>query len=194
MSSNAADTKSRLLDATLTLLEAGDVTIRMADVAKAAGISRQALYLHFPTRADLLIAAARHVETQKGMEQRLAPSRAAVKGIDRLDAYVDAWADWQQEIHGIARALMAMLPTDDAAQAAWNDRMRAHREGCEAAVRALKKDARLAPDHTIRQATDVLWMLLSLKNWELLTQDCGWSQKRYRDQTKQMARRLLVAE
>lgn len=193
MSSKSPDTKSRLLDAAVTLLEEGDVTIRMADVARAAGISRQALYLHFPTRADLLVAAARHVETLKGMEQRLAPSRAAASGLKRLDAYIDAWAQWQPEIHGLAKALMAMLPTDDAARAAWDDRMRAHREGCEAAVKALSKDGSLAPDHTIRQATDILWMLLSLRNWELLTQDCGWSQKRYRDQTKQMARQVLVA-
>jgi len=192
MSSSSPDTKSRLLDAALALLEEGDVTIRMADVAKAAGISRQALYLHFPTRADLLIAAARHVETRKGMEQRLAASRAATSGPDRLDAYVEAWAAWQPEIHGIAKALVAMLPADNAARAAWDDRMRAHREGCEAAVRALAKDGLLQPGHTVRQATDILWMLLSLRNWEVLTEECGWSQKRYLAETKKMAHLLLV--
>lgn len=192
MSSPFGETKSRILDSALALLEGGDVTIRMADVARAAGLSRQALYLHFPTRADLLIAAARHVEHRRGMEARLAPSRAATTGRVRLDAYIEAWAGWQTEIHGIARALMAMMPADPAAAAAWEDRMRAHREGCAAAVKALARDEDLVPDYSIRQATDILWTLLSIRNWEALTQDCGWSQRRYTAETKTMARRLLV--
>ena len=118
MSSKSPETKSRILDAAISLLESGDVSIRMADVAKATGISRQALYLHYPTRADLLIGAARYLEDINDMEARLAPSRAAKTGVERLDAYIKAWGDWQLEIHGIARALMAMMPTDEAAAAA----------------------------------------------------------------------------
>jgi len=193
MSSDQPETKSRILAATLKLLQDGDVTIRMADVAKAAGISRQALYLHFPTRADLLIGATRYVEDVNDMAARLAPSREATSGVERLDAYIRTWTDWQLEIHGLARALMAMMATDDAAAAAWNGRMRAHREGCEAAVKALAKDGALTPDYSVRQATDILWMLLSIRNWEQLTQESGWSHKRYAAAMKQMAHRLLVA-
>ena len=193
MSSKSPETKSRILDAAISLLESGDVSIRMADVAKATGISRQALYLHYPTRADLLIGAARYLEDINDMEARLAPSRTAKTGVERLDAYIKAWGDWQLEIHGIARALMAMMPTDEAAAAAWNDRMRAHREGCEAAVKALLKDGDLTPDYSVRQATDILWTLLSIRNWEQLTRQCGWSHKRYLATTRDMARKLLVA-
>lgn len=192
MSSDPSETKTRILSAALSLLEGGDVSIRMADVARAAGISRQALYLHYPNRADLLIATAKYIEDVEGMDARLAPSRAATSGLVRLDAYIEAWAGWLPVIHGTAAALLAMLPTDEAAAAAWSDRMRAHREGCEAAVKALAKDRILTPDYSVRQATDVLWTLLSMHNWETLTQKCGWSHKRYVTATKDMARILLT--
>jgi AcrR family transcriptional regulator len=34
----------------------------MSDIAKAAGLSRQAVYLHFPNRAELLISATKHLD------------------------------------------------------------------------------------------------------------------------------------
>jgi AcrR family transcriptional regulator len=61
MSSEKISTKTRILDTTWKLLEARDKNTRMSDIAKAVGISRQALYLHFPTRAALLIATTRHL-------------------------------------------------------------------------------------------------------------------------------------
>jgi len=44
--------------------------VTMADIAKAAGISRQALYLHFPTRVDLLVAMTRHLDAQNDIDDR----------------------------------------------------------------------------------------------------------------------------
>ena len=112
----------------------------MADIAKSAGISRQALYLHFPARAELLIATTRHIDEKKNIEARLASSRNAETGIDRLNAYIEAWGNYIPEIHGVARALMALQDSDAAAKLAWEDRMHAVREGCEAAIKALRND------------------------------------------------------
>jgi AcrR family transcriptional regulator len=76
MSSEKISTKTRILDTTWKLLEARDKNTRMSDIAKAVGISRQALYLHFPTRAALLIATTRHVDYVKNVDSRLEASRA----------------------------------------------------------------------------------------------------------------------
>ena len=166
----------------------------MTDIAKRAGITRQALYLHFSTRAELLIASTHHVDVVRAVDERLVPSRTAATGIERLDAYIDAWASYIPEIHGIAKALITMSDTDDAAAMAWADRMRAMRHGCEAAINALRKDKMLSPHYSPKQATDLLWTLLSVRNWESLTIECGWSQKRYADTMRSLARRLFVAE
>ena len=71
--------------------------------------------------------------------------------------------------------------------------MAAVREGCAAAVRALQKDKVLSPDHSVREATDILWSLLSVQTWEHLTRDCGWPQRRYVSRMKDLARKALVA-
>ena len=167
--------------------------VRMSDIAKAAGVSRQAVYLHFPTRAELLIATARYMDEVLDVAGRLAASRAAQTGRERLDAYIEAWCGYIPEIYGVGRAFMAMEASDDAAREAWADRMRAMKEGCEAAVNALARDGDLKPGLEPPQATDLLWTLLSVRNWEHLTRDCGWSQAAYVEAIKYMAESVLVS-
>ena len=195
MSRGQIDTRSRILQAALDLLEAGGGKgVRVGDIAKQAGISRQALYLHFPTRADLLIAATHYLDDLKGSDARLAPSRAAASGVERLEAFIEAWAAYIPEVYGVARALLAMRDTDEAAAAAWEKRMRDMREGCEAAIKALERDGTLSGAHEPEQATDILWTMLSVRNWEQLTITCGWSQERYVDTLKTLARQIFVAD
>ena len=166
----------------------------MSDIARRAGITRQALYLHFATRAELLVATTHYLDELKGTEDRLAASRAASSGVKRLDAYIEAWGGYIPEVYGVARALLAMRDTDEAAAAAWDQRMQDMREGCEAAIKALKADNMLSPDHSPKQATDILWTMVSVRNWEQLTIECGWSQKKYVQTLKSLARRIFVVE
>lgn len=195
MSSDNPETRNRILKAALKLLEASQGKgVRMTDIAKRAGISRQALYLHFGTRAELLIATTHYLDGIKGSDERLVPSRTARSGVDRLDAFIEAWGGYIPEIYGIAKALLAMKDTDEAAAKAWDDRMQAMRQGCEAAIDALARDNRLSPDHSPNQATDILWTMLSVRNWEQLTIECGWPQARYIETLKALARRIFVVE
>lgn len=193
MSSNLNETKRRILDAARRLLESGEANaVRMSDIAREAELSRQAVYLHYPTRAELLTATVRYLDEIKDVDSRLAASRAAESGVERLDAFVTAWGGYIPEIYGVARAMLAMKDTDAAAAAAWADRMAAVYDGCRAAVQALSDDDRLSPDYTVAQASDILWTLLSVRNWEQLTIERNWSQKRYLDTTRDLARKCLV--
>ena len=194
MSSPEPDTRTRILQAAWALLEQSDGQgVRMSDIAKAAGVSRQALYLHFPTRAELLVETTRYLDVVKNVDDRLAPTRGATRGVDRLDKYIEAWGNYIPEIYAGAKALMAMQDTDEAAALAWADRMRGVREGCAAAVAALVQDGTLTPDHSETEATDILCVLLSVRAWEQFTRDCGWTQQRYIDTTKHLARKVLFA-
>ena len=193
MSSPNPDTRKRILQATADLLsEGGGAGVRMSDIAKRAGISRQAVYLHFANRADLLIATTFYVDELNDTDARLVPSRTAKTGKERLDTFIEAWAGYLPEIYPIGKALIVMGPMDEEARSAWAQRMQDMREGCEAAINALKRDGDLAPGMTAAQATDLLWTLLLLPNWEHLTQTCGWSQKQYEKHIKATARRLFV--
>lgn len=194
MSSENPTTRSRILDAAWQLLETGGSKVRMSDIAKAAGVSRQAVYLHFPSRADLLIATTRHIDEAKDVDTRLAASRAAGSGTERLTLYIEAWGSYIPEIYGVGRALMAMQDADEESRRAWDSRMQAMRHGCAAAVAALAADGTLRPELTEDRATDTLWMLLSVRNWELLTQDAGWSQGDYLATVQDLARRALLRD
>lgn len=195
MSRDKPDTRRRILNSTRALLEAdAGAIVRMADIAKHAGVSRQAVYLHFPTRSELLIATARYLDEIHDIDSALAPSRAAPGGIERLCAFIDAWASHIPRIHGVARALLAMKDSDAAAAAAWKDRMQAVRLGCDAAVGALEADGTLSEEYTREQATDILSTLLSVRNWEQLTQDLGWNQERYSETMKNLAGKILLTD
>lgn len=195
MSSEKDPTRTKILKATLDLLEAGQGKgVRMSDVAKAAGISRQAVYLHFESRADLLIETTLYLDRLKDTDARLAASRSAKTGVERLDAYVTAWAGYIPEIYPMARVFLALKETDAEAAEAWNKRMQDMREGCEAAINALDRDGTLKVGLTPSQATDILWTLLSVRNWEHLTIDCGWPQKKYLQFLKNTTRDLFVAD
>lgn len=164
----------------------------MADIAKRAGITRQALYLHFPTRAELLIAVTFHVDEIHDSDARLARSRSARTGEERLEAFIDAWSWYLPRLFRVAKALMTMGETDEAAAGAWSQRMSDMREGCQAAIDALKRDGKLSDERTAKQSTDLLWTMLSVPNWEYLTVHCGWSQKAYRAMLQETARTLFV--
>lgn len=193
MSSTNLHTDQKILKAAIALLEEGaGAKTRMSDIAKAAGISRQAVYLHYPSRAELLIAAARYLDELKDVDARLAKSRAAASGLERLEAYIEAWGNYIPEIWGVGKAFIAMSDTDEAAAAAWSDRMQAVRHGCAAAVDALKADGVLRSDYTSEAATDLLWTLLSVEAWRRLTHSCGWSQQVYIDHVTTFARNALV--
>jgi AcrR family transcriptional regulator len=167
--------------------------VRMGDIAKESGISRQAVYLHFTSRTDLLVAATRYLDEKLDVDKRLAPSRAAANGIERLSLYIECWGNYIPDIYGVAKALLLAQDTDEAAAVAWKDRMAAMRDGCRAAIDALHADKKLAPGWTPAQATDALWTLLLVPNWEALTIECGWSTTQYVHWMKTLARRTFVA-
>ena len=193
MSSNEPDTRVRILKTTQRILEQhGGRGVRMADIAKQAGISRQAVYLHFASRAELLEATTRFIDSELGLEERLAPSRAARSGRERLALYIEFWGRYIPEIHAVAKALLLALDTDEAAAAAWRDRMAAMRDGCQAAVDMLHADGDLAEAWTPETATDALWTMLSVGNWEQLTTGCGWSHGDYIGRMQVMAERALA--
>jgi AcrR family transcriptional regulator len=195
MSSETIDTRTKILEATVRMLEQhGGRGVRMGDIAKASGISRQAVYLHFASRTELLVAAIRHTGDQLDVEGRLAPSRAAATGVERLRLYIEFWGNYIPEIYGLAKALMLAQASDEAAAAAWRDRMLAMRDGCRAAIEALQADGTLAPGWTAPQATDALWTMLLVPNWENLTVECGWSKQQYIRRMHRLARRAFVKE
>ncbi len=193
MSSDAATTRERILQSAWSaLLNGSTPRARMSDIASSAGISRQALYLHFANRTELLIETTHYIDRVKNVDRRLARSRSALSGLERLEAYVDAWGNYIPEIFGVANALMIMGVTDEDARLAWNGRLAAMREGCDAIVAKLSREGRLSDRLSPPEAIDVLSAHLSVENWQYFRHQRGWTQTRYVEVMKQTLRTTLV--
>ncbi len=166
----------------------------MGDIAGAAGISRQALYLHFASRADLLVATTHHVDQVRGLHERNGRWRAASSGVEMLEAYIEFWGNYIPEIYGLGKALLAVYETDKAAATAWDDRMASLRKGCRRTVEALHGDGTLAAAWTCDEATDLFWTVLSVRSWEQLTVECGWSTDQYIERMQVLLKSTFIQE
>jgi AcrR family transcriptional regulator len=187
------DTREKILEATWRLLAAsGGKGVRMEDIARGAGVSRQAVYLHFGTRTELLVATTRYIDSVLGLDARLEAWRCARTGTEALARWVAFWGGYMAEVHGVARALLSVRAQDPDAEAAWADRMTAVRNGCRITVAALEKDGALAEGLTEETATDALWALLSIQTWELLTRERGWSEATYVEEMSRLLHSALV--
>jgi AcrR family transcriptional regulator len=193
MSSDESETRTRILESTRRLMEERRGRgVRMRDIAEAAGVSRQAVYDHFGSRAKLLVATTHYVDEVRGLEERRRRFRAATGGVECLEAYVEFWGNYLPEVYGMAKALLAARETDEAAAAAWDDRMGAVRESCHLTIEALHRDGMLASEWSRDEAVDLMWTMLSVRNWEQLTIECGWPQDRYIGRMQELLKRALM--
>jgi AcrR family transcriptional regulator len=197
--SESLDTRERILRATWRLLEERrGQNVRLEDVARAASVSRQAVYLHFGSRTTLFVEAARYADASLKLMERIRAACDAETGVIAIEGYVRFWADYVPDIYGLAKALLALRETDEAAMAAWDDRMAALREGCLTLLRQENHDGAaaipLAAPWTVETAADFFYATLSIPTWESLTIERGWSREEYVERVTLAIKRALLDE
>jgi len=136
----------------------------MADVARAAGLSRQAIYLHFPDRKTLLIALLlRAREDHPSPKLENAPSARAALG-----TLVARFAEIYPKVWPVVRAQES--ETGDRSVA----------PDCRALAERFRSEGALAPHLSPAAAADLLSTLLSLAVWKELVMVRGWDGARYK--------------
>jgi AcrR family transcriptional regulator len=167
-------TRERILSAAWRVArERGSVEFTLAEIAAQAGVSRQALYLHFDNRAGLLVEMARRIDHGSGFVTRVAATRKlpALKGFRQV---LRLWYDHLAEILPVARALEAAAITGAEGSTAYHDRMRAWRETLRISVAALADGGHLRREWTVDHATDWVWMRTQPANYEYLVSHRHW--------------------
>jgi AcrR family transcriptional regulator len=194
MSTGNPATRERILTAARDLLEdqlgAGP---SMGQIASRAGVSRQALYLHFADRAALLLELTRAVDVtaRTADEQRLVDE--APTGRAALAEAIALQARLKPKLHGVATALDTLRRTDPDAQAAWEERDHARLGRCAQVVDRLAAEGELAPGWAAGDAARLMWALTSQRVWEDLVIDQGWPSDRYTSHlTRLLEQALLV--
>jgi len=183
----------RILDAALKRLSRGEsADFTMAQIAAAARVSRQAVYLHFKDRTALLIAIARRVDEQLGIPHEVQAIEQAVSAEVAIQMMVSLQARLNPRIWPAARAMEAVRRTDAAVESAWQDRLQFRLEGCRKIIARLERERRLRSGLDPDVATDTLWSLTSLRTWEDLVLQRRWSASEYEQQLTSLLWQHLV--
>lgn len=109
----SAETRLRLLDACVDcLVELGYSGTTTGAIQERAGLSRGALMHHYASKADLLVAAVRHLTEQRG--ENLRQRAEELEGVsDRVPAALDAlWDSFQGRLFTATVELWAASRTD----------------------------------------------------------------------------------
>jgi AcrR family transcriptional regulator len=168
--SSEKPTKLRILDAALSC--AAENRLTMAAVAAQAGLSRQAVYLHFPDRAVLLAELARSLD----LPQDPAVLAAAPSARAALTAMVARLAGDYPRLRPVARLLDG--------QAGWQGSRLA---ACRLIAERFRGEGALSRHLSLEAAADLLWTLTSLAVWEDLMTGRGWTAERYRSHVAYLA-------
>ena len=183
----------RILDAALALIsKRGDANVTMAQIAKAARVSRQAVYFHFADRADLMVALARHLDETLGIPAEIQRLVNMASGAEMVEQQVSLQARINPTLWAVARALDAVRRTDTAAERAWQDRLDHRLAGARGIVERLQSEGNLRPGLDPKAAADLLWTLTSLRMWEDLVLQRGWSAQKYHEQVTRLLLETLT--
>jgi AcrR family transcriptional regulator len=174
-----SSTRTRILDAAREIMEKQGAVPNMSALARAVGISRQALYLHFPDRAQLLLALVAYLDETEQLQAGTAAVQQAADagGAIRAWAHMQAWRN--PKIAALARALDDTRHADPAASAAWADRTGNRMRGAVSIIERLRAEGRLDPAWTTTEAAALLWELTSFRVWDDLVNDARIEPDRY---------------
>lgn len=191
--SSKKDTRTKILSAALALIRRrGGADISLGEIARAARLSRQAIYLHFADRADLMIALIRYVDELRGLSEKLRKIAEAPSGIAEVREMVALQASDNPGLWPIARVFDAVRRSDPAVERSWQDRLQNRLEGCRAMVARLQAEDALRPGLDPAFGADLLWTITSLRMWEDLVIQRGWSAEQYQEHVNRLLRDALM--
>ena len=186
-------TRRRICEAALRLIvKRGGADLPLADIARAARVSRQALYLHFKDRAALFLAVAQHVDDKRGLPEAIRGLQQASTGLDALRLVAATRATLNPEIWPLARILDRVRGEDSAAEITLQNRRMKRLGSCRMIVEQLARDGSLRTGLEPAIAADLLWALTSLRTWEDLVLVRGWTAAQYEERLVATLLRVLT--
>jgi AcrR family transcriptional regulator len=186
-------TRQRICEAALRLIvKRGGAHVPLTDVAKAARVSRQALYLHFKDRAALFLAVAQHADEKRGLPDAIRRLEEAPTGLDAVRHMAATRATLNPEIWPLARILDSVRRQDPAAEITVQNRLAKRLGSCRMIVEQLNRDGSLRAELEPTVAADLLWVLTSLRSWEDLVLVRGWTAAQYEERIVAALLRLLT--
>jgi len=187
------ETRRRILEAAREVLEERGADLRVGDVAARAGVSRQAVYLHFGDRAGLLIAMVDFIDTSQGAVEFRASIAGAPSGVEALHRLVERLSGYTASIDRVAEVLEAGQDSDPELGAAWRDRMERRRAVARSIVARISREGDLAPGWTVESAAQMVHLVCMPGPWREAVRRLGWTREEYAERVFALLSGALVA-
>jgi AcrR family transcriptional regulator len=182
VSSGRADTRAAILTAARAQFEEqGYFGAAMEAVAKKAGVSRQAIYLHFASKADLLSALHLHIfetDVQPALERH--PVWTAPSSLDALDASIAVDAEVASKVWQIHETFVMARRHHPEVDDTLRPREAERYAEIARLARWLKDEGVLAPGTRASHLADSYWGLTSTGTFVNLVIERGWSLDRFK--------------
>ena len=162
------------------------------DRSRTAGISRQAVYLHFASKTDLLQQLTAWVEEQADLGALLAPVSDAPDGEEALRALLHAAAVFEPQIHALARVTDQVRDRDPAVQAINADRMARRLAGMTSVVARIEAEGRLRPGWDVETAATFVWLTTAPPSYHAIVVELGWTAEAWADATFRLLRDAFI--
>jgi AcrR family transcriptional regulator len=197
MSSEAApygdpDTRRRILQAAWELLEQQDAGVKLVDVADRAGVSRQAVYLHFGDRSGLLVALVDFIDVSLGAVQLRAHIHGGATGVESLQRWIETMSWYTAKIDRVTQVLESSQYQDEALAAAWRNRMGRRQQHIRSIVERIAAESQLAKGWSVNAAVDLIYVITMPGAWRELTRELGWTAEQYSQHLTRLIQAALL--
>jgi AcrR family transcriptional regulator len=188
-------TRETLLGASSVILEEdGFEALTMKAVADRAGVTRAAVYLHFPTRAHLVNALFDHMADAANLAESLSHVWSASDAASALDEWARHLARYHVRLLAVDRAVQRVRHIDADAAAHWKRVSAAKLANCRRLTTRIAAEGSLAAPWTPSTAADMLYALSTSDVVESLIVDRRWSRRRFVEHLGALLKSTFVTE
>ena len=186
------DTRRQILQATWEAFDERRGDVRVQDVADRAGVSRQAVYLHFGDRRGLLVALVEYINARLGLGELERHVAGAVNGEKAIERLVSGVIMFTARLDSITAVFEARKQQDEGLSAAWRNRMEWRRRSFRAVFARLEAEGKLAEGWRPDAAADLAFALTLPSPVRELTAESGWQASEYAKRVVALLRRGLI--
>lgn len=155
-------TRLQILGAAADALAEGDVAFSIGGIAERARLTRQAVYLHFRDRGDLLVSAVDELNRRLGLDARRREIGEAGDPHSALEVLVRVLVTHSARTLPAMRAVRRLLEDDARARAAWMKRPGGRAADIRQVIASLDEVGALRRGLTAQDAAALVESLVSL--------------------------------
>jgi AcrR family transcriptional regulator len=177
------ETRTQILESARAMFEEhGYHGAGLAAVAKTAGVSRQAIYLHFPSKVELLTALHLHIfDTDVVPAVERHPVTDAMTAWEAIDATIASDVEVVARIWRIHEALTVARRQHPEVDQTLRPREKERYDELLGRGHRLEREGGLPPGIGVGLFADMLWGLVNVGTYYNLVIERDWSPEQYRE-------------